>query len=94
MKLKPIKANIYVKLTAAPSAVGKIILPDEAKKKPSSGKVISVGPDVEDVSAGDVIWFSDYSGHKIDEETIVITEEDVLAVEITKKSKEVQHHPV
>ena len=85
MKLKPIKDNVHVKVTAAATKIGKIILPDEAKKPPSSGAVLAIGPDVEGIKVGDVIWYSSYSGHNVTDDELVMSAEDVLAVEIKGK---------
>lgn len=61
-----------------------IIIPDNAsKEKPSSGKVIAVGKEVEDVKNGDTIVFAKYSGSEVsldDKKYLVLNVEDVLGV--------------
>jgi co-chaperonin GroES (HSP10) len=44
---------------------GKIILPDRAKARPTSGVVMSVGPDVKVYKIGDRVAYSGYTGHLI-----------------------------
>ena len=43
---------------------GRIIIPDKAQQKPTTGRVIAIGPDVEDglVRIGEMIVFTMYGG--------------------------------
>lgn len=71
---------------------GGIVLPDNAKERPTTGKVIAVGPgkrrddgtrDELEVFEGQTIFFKTYSGAEIehDGETYkILSEDDVLAV--------------
>ena len=71
---------------------GGIVLPDSAQKKPSRGKVVSVGDGklLDDgsrsplqVKKGDRVLFSSYAGDEFklgDEELLLLREEDILAV--------------
>jgi chaperonin GroES len=69
-----------------------IVLPDTAKEKPQRGEIIAVGPGrvsekgdrVEmDVKAGDQVLFAKYAGTEFkleDEELLILSEKDILAV--------------
>ena len=71
---------------------GGIILPDNAKEKPSFGKVIAAGKGAKDkegavlpmdVKVGDRILFAKWAGTAIpdsDEKYVIIKESDVLAI--------------
>ena len=68
----------YVKTTASG-----IIIPDNAKEKPLSGKVLAVSSEVEGVSVGDSVVFAKYGGTEVvlDGKTyLVLKIEDVLGV--------------
>lgn len=93
MKIRPLQDRILVKrLEADQKTKSGIIIPDNAKEKPSEGEVIAVGngkvlPDGTvrkmDLKAGDKILFSKYSGTevKIDNtEHLILREDDVLGV--------------
>ena len=60
-----------------------IIIPDNAKEKPLSGKVLAVSSEVEGVSVGDSVVFAKYGGTEValDGKTyLVLKIEDVLGV--------------
>ncbi|MCE5301047.1 MAG: co-chaperone GroES [Spirochaetia bacterium] len=93
MKLKPLGDHIVVKpLEEMEVKKGGVIIPDTAKEKPSKGEVLAVGPGkiTEDgkrapmeVKVGDKVIYSKYSGNEFkvnDDEILVMTQEDVLAV--------------
>ena len=66
---------------AAKTASG-LYLPDNAKEKPKTAKVVAVGKDVKQVKANDRIVYKSYSTTdvKVDStEYILVKEEDVLA---------------
>lgn len=92
-KLTPLQDRVIVKRDNVETmSKGGIVLPNEAKDKPTFGTVIAVGPGkmlecgdllVPSVSEGDRILFGKYSGTevKIDlEEYLVIREEDIMAL--------------
>lgn len=57
-------------------------LPDAAKEKPSTSKVVAVGKDVKSVKVGDRILYKSYSSTDVKhggEDYMVIKEEDILA---------------
>jgi chaperonin GroES len=93
MKIRPLQDRILVKrIEEEEKTKGGIIIPDTAKEKPQEGKVIAVGNGKVgedgkvrplDVSKGDKILFSKYSGTEVNidgEEHLIIREDDVLGV--------------
>ncbi len=91
--LKPLGNRVLVKrLEQEETVKGGIILPDSAKKKQESGKVIAVGPGKpsEDgtlqampVQVGDIILMDKYSGQEItldDEEFVIVKADDIIAI--------------
>ena len=93
MKVVPLGDKIVVKrVEAEHQTAGGILLPDSAREKPQQGRVLSVGdgPQLIDgrraepqVSDGDRVLFSAYAGTEVvvdDEELLIMSEEDILAV--------------
>lgn len=90
---KPIADRIVVKREAADEVTpGGIVLPDNAKDKPTRGRVVAVGSGrlLDDgtrcpmeVAEGDNVVFGAYGGTEVEidgEELIVLRESDVLFV--------------
>ena len=94
-KLRPLHDRILIKRDeAATKSPGGILLPEQARDKPQSGKVLAIGDgcwdrDGEsrvpmDVKPGDKVWFTTYAGSEVEvdkEKFIVMREADILAVE-------------
>ncbi|GAB5388912.1 MAG: co-chaperone GroES [Alphaproteobacteria bacterium] len=93
MKFRPLHDRLLVRrLDSEEKTSGGIIIPDNAKEKPSEGEVLSVGNGYInedgsvrplDVKAGDIILFGKWSGTevKIDgEDLLVMKESDVMGV--------------
>ena len=93
MKIRPLQDRILVsRIEGEEKTAGGIIIPDNAKEKPMEGKVVAIGNGKmlddgklrkPDVSIGDRILFSKYSGSevKIDgEEHLILREDDILGV--------------
>ena len=71
---------------------GGIILPDNAKKKPETAKVVAIGPGALNkegktlpmpVQVGDTILMDKYSGQEItldDEEYVIVKADDIIAI--------------
>ncbi|MCB1107654.1 MAG: co-chaperone GroES [Chlamydiia bacterium] len=91
-KFKPLGNRLLVKRSEAEMSKGGILLPDSAQEKPRQGEVLATGPGKmqEDGSvkkmelkAGDKVLFGAYAGTEVsvdEEEFLIMSEEDVLAV--------------
>jgi chaperonin GroES len=93
MELKPLHDRVVVRaLDQETRSPGGIVIPDNAKEKPTTGEVLAVGPGrVTDdgvtipvtVTVGDRVLFGQYAGQKVKvdgQEIAILREEDVLAV--------------
>lgn len=93
MKVRPLHDRVLIERVEAESkTAGGIIIPDNAKEKPSEGKVISVGEGLRDengkrvaldVKKGDRVLFAKWGGTevKVDgKELIILKESDILAI--------------
>ena len=78
MNFKPLGERLLVERVEEPTTTASgIIIPDNAKEKPSQGKVVALSKEVEDVQAGDVIVFGKYSGSEL-----VVDGNDYLILDI------------
>ncbi len=84
MNFKPLGDRLLVeRVEEVNTTASGIIIPDNAKEKPSRGKVLAIGSDVEDVNVDDVVVFGKYSGTDLvldDKEYLVLEVSDVLGV--------------
>ena len=84
MKLKPMADNILLKATEAEETTSSgIILATTTKEKPAIYEVMSAGPDVKDIKAGDKVVVGNFVGSEIKldgEEYKFVKLEDVLAI--------------
>jgi len=84
MNFQPLGKRVLVeRLEDVKTTASGIIIPDNAKEKPLSGKVLAVSSEVEDVSVGDSVVFAKYGGTEVvlDGKTyLVLKIEDVLGV--------------
>lgn len=84
MNFQPLGKRVLVqRLEEATTTASGIIIPDNAKEKPSSGTVIAVSDKVSNVEAGDVVVFGKYSGTELtlDGKTyLVIATSDLLGI--------------
>lgn len=77
-------------------AQGHVLMPVNVKKKPKSGVVLCVGPEVTyDVKEGDRISFNEFAGYFLDESTdleesdlIVMRQDEILVVEVPEDDLE------
>jgi chaperonin GroES len=93
MNVRPLRDRILIKrVEEQEQRIGGIIIPDTAKEKPQTARVVSVGTgrlndkgDVLplDVKAGDYVLLGKYAGTEIKldgEEYLIVREDDVLGV--------------
>ena len=84
MKLKPMADNILLKQTEAEeTTTSGIILATTNKEKPAIYEVMSAGPDVKEVKAGDKVVVGKFTGNEIKLDGVeykFVKLEDVLAI--------------
>ena len=84
MNFQPLGKRVLVeRLEDVKTTASGIIIPDNAKEKPLSGKVLAVSSEVEGVSVGDSVVFAKYGGTEVvlDGKTyLVLKIEDVSGV--------------
>ena len=82
MSIKPLADRVVAKKDAATSTTASGILLGEAKEKPNTATIESVGPDVKSVKKGDRILYREYSATEIkydNKDYLIVKEEDILA---------------
>ena len=93
VNVQPLADRVVVlPLDEAEQMRGSLYIPDTAKEKPQSGKIVAVGPGklsdegvrIEpDVAVGQTILYGKYSGTEVTvegEEYLILRESDILAV--------------
>jgi len=93
MKLKPLHDRVVVRAVDPETrSPGGIVIPDNAKEKPTTGEVLAVGPGrvtpegakiPTTITVGERVLFGQYAGQKVKvdgEEVTILREEDVLAI--------------
>jgi chaperonin GroES len=93
MKFRPLHDRVVVKRVEAESKTASgIIIPDNAKEKPSEGEIVAVGPGGRDeagklipiaVQTGDRVLFGKWSGTEVKldgVEYLIMKESDVMGV--------------
>ena len=88
MQIKPFEDRVLVELEELEESRTKsgIIIPDTAKEKPRTGKVIEVGTDeelAENIKARDKIVFAKFTGDEVEFEGkkyLIVSRSDILAV--------------
>lgn len=84
MNFQPLGKRVLVeRLEDVKTTATGIIIPDNAKEKPLSGKVLAVSSEVEGVKVGDSVVFAKYGGTEITLEGkafLVLNIDDVLGV--------------
>ncbi|HEX5622869.1 MAG TPA: co-chaperone GroES [Sulfuricurvum sp.] len=81
MNFQPLGKRVLVqRLEEATKTASGIIIPDNAKEKPSQGTVLAVSKEVEDVACGDTVVFGKYAGNEltIDGKAYLVIETDDL----------------
>jgi len=88
MQIKPFEDRVLVEPEEIEESRTKsgIIIPDTAKEKPRTGKVIEVGTDeelAENIKVGDKIVFAKFTGDEFeleDKKYLIVSRSDILAV--------------
>lgn len=93
VKVRPLSDRVLIEQSDANKVTkGGIVLPDNAKEKPTKGKVLAVGPGKTtdkgevikmNVSVGDEVYYERYAGSELEvdgEKYIVVKENDIVAV--------------
>jgi len=66
------------------TASGLVIIPDVGKTRPTTGTIVSIGPDCDEAfEPGDKVLFGKYAGSDIklnEEEVTIVRQEDILGV--------------
>jgi chaperonin GroES len=77
----PLADRVVIRKTSRKETAGGIALPETTKKRPTTGTVVAIGPDVKNLSVGDVALFMEYAGVDIDTEAGVILEAHIVCTE-------------
>ena len=93
MKFRPLHDRVVVKrIDSEEKSKGGIIIPDNAKEKPSQGEIVSVGPGGRDeagklipidLKVGDIVLFGKWSGTEVkinNEDVLIMKESDIMGV--------------
>ena len=84
MNFKPLGDRVLVqRVEETNTTASGIIIPDNAKEKPSQAKVVAVSSEVNEIKEGDTVVFGKYSGTELTlegNEYLVLSTEDVLGV--------------
>ena len=84
MNFQPLGKRVLVeRLQDVKTTASGIIIPDNAKEKPLSGKVLAVSVEVDGVKVGDQVVFAKYGGTEISldgKSYLVLNLDDVLGV--------------
>ena len=84
MNFTPLGKRVLVqRVEEANTTSSGIIIPDNAKEKPSRGKVVAVSSEVNELKKGDEVIFGKYSGNEVTLDGnlyIVIDVDDVLGI--------------
>ncbi len=59
---------------------GGIFIPAASQDQPQDGTVLSVGPKVTEIKAGDRVLISKFAATEIEKQTYLLSEDEVLAV--------------
>jgi len=93
MNFKPLGERVLVERTEIENKTASgIIIPDNAKEKPQTAKVVAIGDKVEDVRVGDTVMFEQYRGTELkleEQEYLILNIENVIGIldSANKKTK-------
>jgi len=85
MSIKPLADRVLIEPTAAETKTASgLYIPDNAKEKPSQGKVVAVGNNEDlTVKVGDTVIYGKFSGTAIEHEGVdylIMPESEILAI--------------
>lgn len=95
VSLKPLSNRVLLRRLEKQETVGRIVLPDSAKKEQEQAEVVAVGPGKQDkngalipmsVQVGQKVLMEKYSGQKVgpfgddDEEYVIVRDSDIIAI--------------
>jgi len=84
MNFQPLGNRVLVKrVEEATTTMSGIIIPDNAKEKPSRGEVVAVSKEVEVLKNADQVLFGKYSGNEVTfdgQKYIVLDVEDIFGI--------------
>ena len=84
MNFQPLGNRVLVKrVEEATTTMSGIIIPDNAKEKPSRGEVVAVSKEVEVLANGNQVLFGKYAGNEVSfegEKYIVLEVEDIFGI--------------
>ncbi len=81
MNFQPLGKRVLVQRTEETGTTASgIIIPDNAKEKPSQGKVVAISSEVDTVNVNDIVVFGKYAGNEfeVDGKKYLIIETDDL----------------
>jgi chaperonin GroES len=84
MNFQPLGKRVLVKrVEEATTTMSGIIIPDNAKEKPSRGEVVAAGKEVSELKNGDQVLFGKYAGNEVSfdgTKYIVLDIEDIFGI--------------
>ena len=84
MNFQPLGKRVLVKrVEEATTTMSGIIIPDNAKEKPSRGEVVAVSKEVDTLENGNQVLFGKYTGNEVSfnsEKYIVLDVEDIFGI--------------
>ncbi|MFI3317463.1 MAG: co-chaperone GroES [Rikenellaceae bacterium] len=88
MNVKPLSDRVLILPNSVEEkTAGGLFIPDTAKEKPLSGKVVAAGPGTSEVtmevSVGDEVLYGKYAGQEINiegEDYLIMKQSDILAI--------------
>jgi len=84
MDFQPLGKRVLVQRTEeANTTASGIIIPDNAKEKPSQGKVVAISSEVDNVTVNDIVVFGKYAGNEFEvdgEKYLIIDVDDLFGI--------------
>jgi chaperonin GroES len=84
MNFQPLGKRVLVKrVEEQNTTLSGIIIPDNAKEKPSRGEVVAVSKEVTDLACGNIVLFGKYAGNEVflgTDKYLVLETDDVFGI--------------